>query len=104
MKTLLTISISVLLMACAAKPVPPAPPPVTITEIVYHDCGTPPQRDPVDFEPLIWAVLEDSDTPYALSGEGYKTISNIMTTIWNGIKQLRIEIEFYENCVNPAEP
>jgi hypothetical protein len=99
LKTLLIISLLVL-VGCSSKQVEPEPEPVTITKFVYPDCGNPPQRTHVDFQPLVWAVLEAGETPYSLSGEGYRILGDIMTTIWEGIMELQSEIKYYEDCVN----
>ena len=97
---LLLISSLIVLSACAgAKPVP-IPEPIVITKVILPDCGTPPQRPVIDLRPISWKVIDDL---FTLSAKGYEDLSYNVTEIWSGVKHLKLEVEYYELCLDNAK-
>jgi hypothetical protein len=85
---------AVLLVGCATKQVDPI---TTVdTVYVYPDCGSPPVRTQVDLKQITWKVIDGN---FALSPEGYENLSYNVTMILAAIRELGLEIEYYEKCI-----
>jgi hypothetical protein len=97
LKTLLTISLVLILTGCRHDVIDVPPEPVIVNKFVIPDCGTPPQRDPVELRPVIWQIIDDR---FTLTPEGYEDLSFNVTEIWRGVEQLRNEITYYEQCLD----
>jgi hypothetical protein len=67
------------------------------TTYVYADCGTPPERTAVDLRPVTWTVI---DGQFALSAEGYENLSYNTTMILAAIKEYKVELAWYEECLS----
>jgi hypothetical protein len=93
LRTLLIVS---LLTGCASQEPLVQPEPTVVYKTVYPDCGTPPQRDPIELRAIEWLVVNGR---FTLSAEGYEDLSYNITEIWKGIEQLNTEIKYYEQCV-----
>lgn len=102
MKSLLLLTISILLVGCGTtQPRPEPPKPVVITEYVYPDCGTPPKRDKVEYRRITWSyIYDDQDNVlYTLTPKGYEDLSFNTSEIIKGIRQLKGELAYYKQCI-----
>ncbi len=98
-----TLSIASLLLAGCASTPPPAPPAktVTVTEYVYADCGTPPQRAPIEFRAVEWEILDiGGEQRFTLPPGEYEDLAFNTSEIVKGVKELKAEIQFYVACLN----
>jgi hypothetical protein len=84
-----------ILTSCASKQIEPEPEPTVIIQTVSLDCGTPPQRDPIDLRSIEWKIIGDN---FTLTPDGYEDLSFNITEIWRGVEQLKAEIQFYVGC------
>ena len=100
-KTLLTISVCLLLSGCwwNTKPDPPQEP-VVLVKYIHSQCGNPPQRSSVNLRPVNWEIVGDR---FTLTPQGYEDLSYNVTEIWSGVAQLKTEIEYYEKCLQEVE-
>jgi len=98
---LLLIS-SLLLAGCSwIKPTVLPPRPVVVTEYVRADCGTPPQRAPVEFRHVEWLILEVSgEQRFTLTAGEYENLAFNTSEIIKGAKELRAEIQYYLDCLS----
>ena len=100
LKTLSIISVSFLLAGCPWNTKPcPEPEPVVVERFIYPDCGTPPQRDPVELRSLEWTVSEETGF-FSLTSDGYEDLGYNISEILSGVRQLVAEIQYYEECLN----
>lgn len=97
MKTLLMISLPLLVAGCWHNVKPDVPPePVVVTQFVKPDCGNPPRRDRIALRRFSWVVR---DGWFSLSADGYEDLSYNISQMIKGIDQLRSEVHYYENCL-----
>lgn len=99
-----TALISLSLAGCGLfrhKPEPAPLPPVNPTHFVRADCGTPPRRRSIDFQLPTFLVLKiDGQQRFTLSPDEYKKLKFNMEEIESGVKELRLEIQFYLDCLS----
>ena len=102
LKKLLTGSL-ILLVGCGGFQTKPTPEPEIIIRTQALDCGTPPQRPPINLRPITWKIIGDR---FTLTPEGYEDLSYNVSGIWLGVEQLIIEVEYYESCLekNASQP
>lgn len=91
---LLLISGLLVLAGCATPSVEPRT--VVVSEYVYADCGTPPERDKVYLRALSWEVI---DGRFTLSATAYENLSYNTSEILKALKQLKVIVEYYEQCL-----
>ena len=94
-KTLLIISLF-FLASCAANQTDEIEPPTVDVQLVYPDCGTPPQRERIQLRVLEWKVIGGL---FTLTPTGYEDLAFNVTEIWKGVEQLQAEISYYESCL-----
>jgi hypothetical protein len=93
-KTIL-IFLALVLAGCAAQKPVVKQPTITDTVFVYPDCGKPPPRETIVLVPLTWQVI---DGRFSISSEGYKKLAFNMSEIMKGVKELRLEVNYYTQC------
>ena len=99
-KTLLTAVLSSALAGCASTPPTPPPEPTVITEYMYPDCGVIPARDPVNLRSVSWKVINGL---FTLTPDEYENLSYNVSEITRGVKQLSVQLDYYEQCVSNEE-
>jgi len=95
-KILLIISLTLWMYGCAEKQTKPVPPPIIIYKTIPLDCGTPPQRPPIDLRPITWKIIGDR---FTLNPQGYEDLSYNVSEIWSGVEHLLIELTYYRRCL-----
>jgi hypothetical protein len=113
LKTLLIISLITILTACGGrqkKEVFIPPPPVVETRFVERDCGELPDRIDVDLRNLPddggWEAVVGPDGKgwLAVPGDVYKDMGHNRAETIRGVRELKAEIAYYEDCLTQKGP
>lgn len=89
------LSLSILLISCKSTP-ELKPTTVEIVKYVKLECGNPPQVEPFKALPVEWEVI---DGKFTLTAQGYENLSKNTAGILKGVKQIKLQRDFYENCI-----
>lgn len=100
----LSLIVSLFLVGCGSAPVQPVeiPEPVVITEFVTPDCGEPPRGDEIELLEVTWQVLPNAegDQMFCLSGTEYGDLGHNTAEIKQGVRQLRLRLNWYQECLD----
>ena len=103
LKTLITISLSLLILTgCGmfTKREKRDIPPQIITKWRTYDCGVPPHVDKIDFNPVVWEII---DSRYTLTTDMYANLGDNMSLIKQRTAQEKEVRQFYINCIAAAQ-
>lgn len=97
MKHFLTISLLFLVGCSSHQPVEDVPDVQTVVKWRTVACPEPPDRDPVKFRPVTWAIV---DGRFTLEPDHYANLGDNMSDILKATEQLKTEIRYYLDCIS----
>ncbi len=78
---------------------------VEVTQYVAYECGQPPGISPVDMLDVKWKLyeLENGQVVWSLTALMYESLGKNMSSIIQGVKQLKARGVFWEDCIKRSQ-
>lgn len=94
------------LWGCVSAPPEPdlSPTKVEVTQYVAYECGEAPGLSPVSFLDFKWRLYKfEGAQHWTLTAQDYENLGKNMATIIEGIKQLKIQRDFWRACIGRSQ-